>query len=39
MEIMITTSTIANYIEDALGGSITTAAYPAGGEGRITQLP
>lgn len=28
-----------NYIVDELGGSITAADYPEGGEGRITQLP
>jgi 5'-nucleotidase len=30
---------LANYIEDGLGGSITAADYPTGGEARITQLP
>jgi 5'-nucleotidase len=29
---------LANYIVDALGGTITAADYPAGGEGRITRL-
>jgi hypothetical protein len=27
-----------NYIEDGLGGLITAADYPEGGEGRITRL-
>jgi 5'-nucleotidase/UDP-sugar diphosphatase len=30
---------ISDYIVDGLGGVIGTADYPAGGEGRITQLP
>jgi 5'-nucleotidase len=30
---------LANYIVDGLGGSITAADYPEGGEGRITELP
>ena len=30
---------LTNYIENALGGEITAADYPEGGEGRITQLP
>lgn len=29
---------LANYIVDALGGTISAADYPAGGEGRITRL-
>jgi len=28
-----------NYIQNALGGTITAADYPVGGEGRITQIP
>jgi 5'-nucleotidase len=28
---------LANYISDGLGGSITAADYPEGGEGRITE--
>lgn len=30
---------IEGYIADGLGGAITAAAYPEGGEGRITQVP
>ena len=30
---------LANYIETGLAGSITSAKYPFGGEGRITELP
>ncbi len=30
---------LANYIETGLGGMITAADYPFGGEGRITELP
>jgi 5'-nucleotidase len=30
---------LASYIEDALGGLITAADYPYGGEGRITVVP
>jgi 5'-nucleotidase len=30
---------LSNYIQDGLGGSITAADYPEGGEGRITRLP
>ena len=30
---------LANYIVDGLGGVISTADYPEGGEGRITELP
>ncbi len=30
---------LANYITDGLGGTITAADYPEGGEGRITTLP
>ncbi len=30
---------LQNYIVDGLGGDITAADYPEGGEGRITQLP
>jgi 2',3'-cyclic-nucleotide 2'-phosphodiesterase (5'-nucleotidase family) len=30
---------LENYIETTLGGLITAAQYPLGGEGRITQLP
>ena len=30
---------LSNYIVDGLGGVITAADYPVGGEGRITQLP
>jgi hypothetical protein len=30
---------LANYIVDGLGGEITAADYPEGGEGRITRLP
>ncbi len=30
---------LANYVVDALDGVIDAADYPAGGEGRITQLP
>jgi 5'-nucleotidase len=30
---------LSNYIVDGLGGVITAADYPQGGEGRITQLP
>jgi 5'-nucleotidase len=30
---------VANYIVDGLGGLITAADYPVGGEGRITELP
>ncbi len=30
---------LANYIVDGLGGSITAAGYPEGGEGRIATLP
>jgi 5'-nucleotidase len=30
---------LANYIEIGLGGTITAADYPEGGEGRITRLP
>ncbi|HET9878225.1 MAG TPA: 5'-nucleotidase C-terminal domain-containing protein [Candidatus Limnocylindria bacterium] len=30
---------LVNYLVDGLGGAITAADYPVGGEGRITQLP
>lgn len=30
---------LANYIQMGLGGNITSADYPEGGEGRITKLP
>ena len=30
---------LANFIEDGLGGAITAADYPVGGEGRIVKLP
>jgi 5'-nucleotidase len=30
---------LSNYIQGPLGGSITAADYPEGGEGRITELP
>ncbi len=30
---------LANYIETGLGGLISAADYPEGGEGRITNLP
>ena len=30
---------LSNYIVDGLGGVISGADYPVGGEGRITQLP
>lgn len=30
---------LANFIETGLGGMITAAQYPVGGEGRITQVP
>lgn len=30
---------LSNYIVDGLGGLITAADYPVGGEGRITELP
>ena len=30
---------LANYIVDGLGGVISEADYPEGGEGRITELP
>lgn len=30
---------LANYIRNGLGGVISAAQYPVGGEGRITQLP
>ena len=30
---------LSNYIVNGLGGSITSAQYPEGGEGRITNLP
>jgi len=30
---------LSNYIQDGLGGLITAADYPEGGEGRITELP
>ncbi len=30
---------LQGYIEDGLGGTITAADYPEGGEGRITQVP
>lgn len=30
---------LLNFIEDELGGQVTAADYPEGGEGRITQLP
>jgi 5'-nucleotidase len=30
---------LANYIADGLGGTITAADYPEGGEGRVTTLP
>lgn len=30
---------LENYIETTLGGLITEAQYPLGGEGRITRLP
>jgi 5'-nucleotidase/UDP-sugar diphosphatase len=30
---------LSNYLQDGLGGSITAAEYPFGGEGRITNLP
>jgi 5'-nucleotidase len=30
---------LSNYIVDGLGGLISAADYPEGGEGRTTQLP
>jgi len=30
---------LSNYIQDGLGGAITAADYPEGGEGRISNLP
>jgi 5'-nucleotidase len=30
---------LSNYIQDGLGGLISAADYPEGGEGRITELP
>ena len=30
---------LSNYIQDGLGGVVTAADYPFGGEGRITELP
>jgi 5'-nucleotidase len=30
---------LSNYIQNGIGGLITTADYPEGGEGRITELP
>ena len=31
--------TLVSHIEDSLGGVITSADYPVGGEGRIVQIP
>lgn len=30
---------LANYLVDGLGGEVTSADYPVGGEGRIVELP